>query len=262
MKIFQVDAFTQEKFKGNPAAVCLIPEGETPSDKWMQSVAAEMNLSETAFLAKKAGGVFSLRWFTPEVEVDLCGHATMAAAHILWQEDHLPKNDTAEFDTRSGRLNVSLNDEQIVLDLPVEDISACQEPVGLEMALGCAIISCHETSGKDLLVEVYDEETVVNLKPSMQQLSVFPFRCVIVTAKGKNSDFVSRVFGPQVGIDEDPVTGSTHCSLTPFWAKRLSKKSMKAQQLSQRGGKLSVSLLDGRVSVAGHAVTVLRGELC
>lgn len=294
MKIYQVDAFAQEKFKGNPAAVCVVPDDFNMQGKaeeqWMQNVGAEMNLSETAFvqklsklikptkLSKNEGvgsdsentdPVFKLRWFTPKTEVDLCGHATLATAHILWQEGLLKKDQLAKFDTRSGRLEVRLNDSQMTMNFPVDEVTKCKEPVGLEMALGCAVLGVYE-AGQDLLVEVADEQTVLALKPSLQQLTLIPVRCTIVTAhvtahvttQGKSVDFVSRVFGPAVGINEDPVTGSTHCSLTPFWSERLGKTKMKALQLSQRGGALGVELIGDRVAISGQAVTIFKGELC
>ena len=280
MKIYQVDAFTREKFKGNPAAVCVLPDDyltEQADEAWMQQLAAEMNLSETAFVSKivrNRGGVFennaqnlfSLRWFTPATEVDLCGHATLAASHILWQEGLLAKDQKALFDTRSGRLEVSLNDSLMTMNFPADKVAPCKEPVGLEMALGVSVLETY-SAGQDLLVVVQDEQTVAELKPSIQQLSVLPVRCIIVTAEGSvtaegtNCDFVSRVFGPQVGIDEDPVTGSTHCSLAPFWSQRLGKTVMEARQLSARGGALSVEFLGDRVNVSGEAVTVFVGEL-
>ena len=267
MKIYQVDAFANQKFKGNPAAVCVLTDDHGVDEEWMQNVAAEMNLSETAFVSKisksseRWGGVFSLRWFTPTTEVDLCGHATLATSHILWQEGLLAKDKKALFDTLSGRLEVTLKDAQMIMNFPVDKVIHCKEPVGLEMALGCPVLGVYE-AGQDLLVEVADERTVANINPVIQQIATFPVRCVTVTAKGDAVDFVSRVFGPAVGIDEDPVTGSTHCSLTPFWAERLGKTKMKALQLSKRGGALGVELLVDRVNVSGEAVTVLKGELC
>jgi len=261
MKIYQVDAFTNEKFKGNPACVCVLPAGFTADEIWMQNIATEMNLSETSFVQAKADGTFSLRWFTPTIEVDLCGHATLATAHILWQEGLLAKDQLALFDTLSGRLEVTLSNDFMCMNFPLDALKLCKEPVGLEMALGCSVVASFN-AGLDLLVEVVDEKTVAELVPSFQQLSQLPVRCCIVTAQGASDkvDFVSRVFGPQVGIDEDPVTGSTHCSLTPFWAERLSKSKMTARQLSKRGGVLEVELLADRVAISGQAVTVFKGE--
>ncbi|MEE9326752.1 MAG: PhzF family phenazine biosynthesis protein [Cocleimonas sp.] len=272
MKIYQVDAFTNEKFKGNPAAVCILPDGFKAQASWMQDFAAEMNLSETAYLSKKGGGaisddssaeqVFSLKWFTPTTEVKLCGHATLATAHIMWQEGILTKDKTALFDTQSGRLEVTLNDSMMTMNFPADKVIPCIEPISLEMALGCQILGTYE-AGQDLLVEVKDEKTVVDIKPSFQQLSIIlPARCIVVTARGNKADFVSRVFCPACGIDEDPITGSTHCSLTPFWAERLGKNNMQAQQLSRRGGTLEVELLGDRVNISGTAVTIFKGNLC
>ena len=264
MKIFQVDAFTSELFKGNPAAVCLLPDDKDVKKAWMQQVAAEMNLSETAFVQKNTktrGGVFSLYWFTPKTEVDLCGHATLATAHILWEEGILGKTQDAIFETRSGKLRVRYDGAQIKMNFPADKVLACEEPVGLEMALGCVIQGTYR-AGQDIVIEVENEQIVQQLTPSIQQLSLMPARCVVVTARGDEVDFVSRVFAPSVGISEDAVTGSTHCSLTPFWAKRLQKSSLTALQLSARGGALSVQIDDDRVIISGQAVTVFRGELC
>ncbi len=268
MKIYQVDTFTHEKFKGNPACVCVLPEGYIAAEKWMQTLAAEMNLSETAFVQAQPDGCFSLRWFTPTTEVDLCGHATLATSHILWQQGLLSKTKTALFDTLSGRLTVNLIDTLMEMNFPVDPLKPCKQPVGLEMALGAQVVATNE-AGLDLLVELENEEALANLQPSIQQIAQIPVRCVIVTAlansasanKSSQVDFVSRVFGPQVGIDEDPVTGSAHCSLTPYWAEKLGKTKMKARQISQRGGDLSVELLGDRVIVSGEAVTVFSGEL-
>jgi PhzF family phenazine biosynthesis protein len=261
MKIYQVDAFTNEIFKGNPAAVCILPNGQTFDEHWMQAVAAEMNLSETAFLQEKVGGDLSLRWFTPETEVNLCGHATLATAHILWSEGFLDKNQIARFNTLSGQLEVTLQDTLMTMNFPVDVVTECKEPVGLEMALACPVLNTY-SAGEDLLVEVADETTIAALAPYIQQIATIPVRCVIVTAKGDKVDFVSRVFGPNVGIDEDPVTGSSHCSLAPFWAARLGKTRMKALQLSRRGGSLELELKDGHVKISGQAITVFKGELC
>ena len=268
MKIYQVDAFTQEQFKGNPACVCVLPADFEADEVWMQNVASEMNLSETAFVqAAQAEGTFSLRWFTPTTEVDLCGHATLATSHILWQEGLLDKSKPALFDTLSGRLTVNLVGSMMEMNFPVDPLKPCKQPVELEVTLGAQIVATYE-AGLDLLVELENEASVAELKPSIQRISQLPVRSVIVTAKANKHrdeenqvDFVSRVFGPQVGIDEDPVTGSTHCSLTPFWAERLSKTKMTARQLSQRGGTLEVELLGDRVTVSGQAVTVFKAEL-
>ncbi len=202
MKIYQVDAFTNERFKGNPVAVCIMAKEESYTEIWMQNVAAEMNLSETAFLQEKSGGVFALRWFTPETEVNLCGHGTLATAHILWSEALLDKDKSAIFNTLSGELRVTLNGSLMTMNFPIETVSECKEPVGLEMALASPVLNTYK-AGEDLLVEVQDEKTVAALKPYMQQIATIPVRCVIVTAKGNNCDFVSRFFTPQASILED-----------------------------------------------------------
>jgi PhzF family phenazine biosynthesis protein len=179
----------------------------------------------------------------------------------MWQEGLLAKDETALFDTKSGRLEVSLNDAMMTMNFPADKVTPCIEPISLEMALGYPILGTYE-AGLDLLVEVKDEQTVLDIKPSFQQLSIIlPARCIVVTARGDKTDFVSRVFCPACGIDEDPVTGSTHCSLTPFWAERLGKNIMQAQQLSRRGGTIEVELLGNRVNISGTAVTVFKGEL-
>ena len=260
IKIFQVDAFTDRKFSGNPAGVCILPKGHEQTAIWMQSLAEEMNLPETAFAQEIEGSHYSLRWFTPTTEVKLCGHATLATAHILWSEGHISKTETIRFATLSGELKVACDDSLISLDFPQQDTSECKEPIGLEMALGCEVLNTY-LAGENLLVEVKNEETVRDLAPYIQQLELLPVECVIVTARGNNVDFVSRVFGPNVGINEDPVTGSTHCSLAPFWGERLSKIKMNALQLSKRGGALQVELVGDRVSIAGQATTIFKGEL-
>ena len=261
MKIFQVDAFTNTKFRGNPAAVCIIPKGQDATDTWMQELAEEMNLPETAFAEEIDGSRYSLRWFTPTTEVKLCGHATLATAHILWTEDQVSDNEAITFDTLSGDLVVTRDDSSLIsLNFPKQLINECKEPIGLEMALGCEIINTY-LSGENLLVEVKDEETVRGLAPYIQQLELLPSELVIVTAEGNEVDFVSRVFAPNVGIDEDPATGSAHNSLALFWEKRLNKTEMNALQLSKRGGALRVELVGDRVNIAGQATTVFKGEL-
>ncbi len=259
IKIFQVDAFTAEPFKGNPAAVCLLEE--SADEKWMQNVAREMNLSETAFLVPNADA-FELRWFTPTTEVDLCGHATLASAHTLWQEKVLPANQFARFNTRSGMLTAALKGEWIELDFPANSVEPIPSPEGLLTALG---VEGKFTGwdGTDYLVEVETEKMIADLKPDLQALKAFPIRGVIVTSRADSPkyDFVSRFFGPGAGIDEDPVTGSAHCSLGPFWATRMNKQEMLGYQASSRGGFVKVALKDDRVLLGGQAVTVFRGQL-
>ena len=258
-KIYQVDAFTREAFKGNPAAVCVL---DAPRDEtWMQDLAREMNLSETAFLVQEPE-VFNLRWFTPTTEVDLCGHATLASAHVLWESGILQQDQPARFNTRSGLLTARLESKWIELDFPANEIKTIAAPDGLFEALGIAG-KFVGFDGTDYLVEVESEETVCSLSPNILALKVFPVRGIIVTslAVTKEYDFVSRFFAPASGIDEDPVTGSAHCSLGPFWAQRLGKQNLLGFQASSRGGLVRVALKGDRVLLGGQAVTIFRGEL-
>ncbi len=257
--IYQVDAFTREPFQGNPAAVCLLDAPR--SDAWMQNVAREMNLSETAFLQAQEDG-FSLRWFTPAVEVDLCGHATLASAHTLWETGTLPAGKQARFFTRSGLLTAERSGDWIGLDLPLIAPATAQAPSGLAAALGANPLAVLQ-AGPDLMVELESEQTVRALQPDLTALLRLPLRGLIVTAQAAKAgfDFVSRFFGPWVGVPEDPATGSAHCALGPFWAPRLGKSEMAAYQASARGGVLRVVVGRERVRVSGQAVTVLRGEL-
>lgn len=260
MRLLQVDAFTSEPFRGNPAAVCLL-DGER-DDAWMQSVAAEMNLSETAFLRPREDG-FSLRWFTPAVEVALCGHATLASAHALWEEGILAPDRQARFHTKSGLLTADRNGEWIELDFPATREERADPPPGLLESLGVPNPIYVGRNKFDYLVEVASEEVVRGLEPDHTQLRRIPARGVIVTsrASGQEADFVSRFFAPGSGIDEDPVTGSAHCCLTPYWSARLGKTEMTGFQASARGGLVRVRLDGGRVKLGGRAVTVLRGTL-
>lgn len=257
-RITQVDAFTATPFAGNPAAVCVLPE---PGDAaWMQQVAREMNLAETAFLYRQEG--FSLRWFTPMVEVDLCGHATLASAHVLWEEGYLSADESARFHTRSGLLTATRDGAWINLDFPATPAAPAEAPADLIEALGASALWIGKTPW-DYLVEVDSEATVRALAPDFTRLARVPARGVIVTSRSAapDYDFVSRFFGPAVGVNEDPVTGSAHSALTPYWAERLGKTEMTAYQASARGGVLRVRLNGERVIIAGQAVTVLRGEL-
>ena len=259
IKIFQVDAFTGDPFKGNPAAVCILKK--PANEKWMQDFAREMNLSETAFLVAN-GNTFDLRWFTPTTEVDLCGHATLASAHALWQAGVLPTDQTARFNTKSGRLTASLCGEWIELNFPVNTVAPIQQPKGLTEALAVDA-DFIGSDGTDYLVEVSCEKIITDLKPDLKALKTFPVRCIVVTSlsDSKEYDFVSRVFAPGAGIDEDPVTGSAHCSLGPFWATRLNKQEMLAYQASSRGGFVRVTLKGDRVLLGGQAVTIFQGTL-
>lgn len=259
LAIFQVDTFTNKPFAGNPAAVCVLSKpGEA---QWMQNVAKEMNLAETAFLHKQADG-FNLRWFTPAIEVDLCGHATLASAHVLWEMGYLQPDEPARFHTRSGLLTASRKDEWIELNFPAKPEAASIPPPGLVEALGVTL----KYVGKnqfDYLVEVDSEAALHNLQPDYTLLKTLPIRGVIVTslADASEYDFISRFFAPGSGIDEDPVTGSAHCCLGPFWRDRLGKKEFVAYQASPRGGVVRVRCAGDRIHLGGQAVMVLRGEL-
>lgn len=257
--VVTVDAFTDRPFAGNPAAVCIL---SGPADEaWMRSVAAEMNLSETAFLHPHADG-WSLRWLTPAVEVDLCGHATLASAHVLWQDGHLAADAEARFHTRSGVLTCRRQGDWITMDFPAKPEQQAEAPEGLERALGVTPRYVGR-SHFDLLVEVDSDDIVRSIQPDLTLLAKVDVRGVIVTARSGDGryDFVSRFFAPRAGVDEDPVTGSAHCVLAPFWAQRLGKDEMTAFQASRRGGVVRVRVAGDRVELAGQAVTMLRAEL-
>lgn len=259
LHIVQVDAFTSRAFAGNPAAVCVLP---APGDeRWMQDVAREMNLSETAFLHRDNEG-YRLRWFTPAVEVALCGHATLASAHVLWEEHHLPAGRRARFHTKSGLLTAERRDDWIDLDFPATRASPAPPPAGLIEALGLSP-GWVGRNQVDYLVEADSEDTVRSLKPDLGALEKVEARGIIVTSRATTPgyDFVSRFFAPRAGVAEDPVTGSAHCALAPFWSERLHKAEMTAYQASPRGGVIRVRLAGDRVVLGGQAVTVLRGEL-
>jgi PhzF family phenazine biosynthesis protein len=261
LTITQVDAFTDVPFAGNPAAVCILPE--PMSDRWMQSVAQEMNLSETAFLLKQADG-YSLRWFTPAVEIDLCGHATLASAHVLWSEGHLPIELEARFHTRSGLLIASHQGEWLQLDFPANLSEAIEIPSNLTEALVGAKICEVWQNSLGYLVVLDSEKSVREIRPDFGLMSKLPVHGVIVTSLANETskfDFISRFFAPQFGINEDPVTGSAHCCLAPFWRDRLHKPEFLAYQASARGGVIKVRYEGDRVYLSGQAVTVLRGEL-
>jgi PhzF family phenazine biosynthesis protein len=260
IRIVQVDAFTNRPFGGNPAAVCVLPEA--PSDQWMRDVAREMNLSETAFLVKQADG-YNLRWFTPAVEVDLCGHATVASAHVLWQDGHLPEGVQARFHTRSGLLTADRRGDWIELDFPAKIAAACEPPEELLPALGIGKARFTGKNAFDYFVEIESDSELRELKPDHSRLGKLPVRGVIVTARSSapEYDFLSRFFAPGSGIDEDPVTGSAHTALGPYWAQILGKTEMTAYQASERGGVVRVSLKGDRVLLGGQAVTVMTADL-
>lgn len=308
--IYQVDAFTDYAFRGNPAAVCILHQEK--SDSWMQQIAAEMNLSETAFLTPQ-GGDFQLRWFTPTVEVDLCGHATLASAHILWESGYLYPGEDARFHTRSGLLTARRLEDHIEMDFPAIQVEPVTPPPGLIDALGVAPAADNATAataatdphadvaapspahthtgpqtlpqvvavGKnrfDYLVELASEAEVHALRPDFSALARVEARGIIVTSQAQKQterqthgsqpgsdrpddvDFISRFFAPAAGVNEDPVTGSAHCALGPYWAAKLHKNTFTAYQASARGGVVQVVVDGDRVRLGGRAVTVLRGE--
>lgn len=260
---FHVDAFADRAFAGNPAVVCLL-DRVRPA-RWMQTVAAEMNLSETAFVRPVARG-FSLRWFTPKAEVDLCGHATLAAAHVLWSERVVRPGRDLAFHTRSGVLTAVRAEGRagaIELDFPARIARPCARPAGLGRALGASAVRAVAKNQDDLLVEVASERDVRALRPDFGLLSKLPVRGVCVTARSssKKFDFVSRFFAPRVGVDEDPVTGSAHCALAPWWRERLGRDAMKGYQASARGGVVEVQVAGARVKLRGGVVTIVRGQL-
>lgn len=254
--IFQVDAFAERPFSGNPAAVC-------PLDQWlddglMQAIAAENNLSETAFLVAHGDG-YALRWFTPLAEVDLCGHATLAAAFVVFE--HLrPELDAVVFETRSGRLAVARDAEGLRMDFPSLPPTPCATPPDIANALGGSPQELLHGGGK-LLAIFEDEDAVRALRPDPGRVARLPYQGVIVSAPGRSADFVSRYFAPAVGVPEDPVTGSAHCVLMPYWAARLGRARLNALQVSRREGRLNCELLGDRVSLGGQAVLFLRGEI-
>jgi PhzF family phenazine biosynthesis protein len=254
-----VDAFTDAPFSGNPAAVCVMTGPR--DDAWMQHVAREMNLSETAFLYPEDGG-YRLRWFTPSVEVDLCGHATLASAHVLWESGAVHPAETVSFMSRSGRLTAQRDREWIQLDFPAMAAEPAAPPANLMEALGVKVKMVARNKF-DYVAEVASEKIVRTLQPDLALLATLPVRGVVVTAVATTPgfDFVSRFFAPASGVPEDPVTGSAHACLGPYWEARLGKSDMLAYQASARGGMLRVGVRGDRVLLGGKAVTVMRGEL-
>lgn len=260
LRITQVDAFTSRPFTGNPAAVCILPKAADPA--WMLNVAREMNLAETAFLLRQQDG-YDLRWFTPAVEVALCGHATLASAHVLWEDGLLQPTAQARFHTKSGLLTADRRDSWIELDFPATPATSASAPPGLVEALGVKPKFIGR-SRFDYLVEVDNEATVRALAPNLEALARIDARGVIVTGatdEASKYDFVSRFFAPQSGVPEDSVTGSAHCALAPYWAAKLGMPDLVAYQASARGGEVLLRLEGDRVRLSGQAVTVLRGEL-
>lgn len=257
MRIYQIDAFTDQIFQGNPAAV--VPLEKWPEDKLLQAIALENNLSETAFYVPN-GDIFEVRWFTPTTEVELCGHATLSAAHVLFEEEKYPKN-TIEFHSRySGVLTVTRSDLGITLDFPADIIE--KVAVLEEYTTPFNAKPSQAFRGKSDLILLFDSESIIQqLEVDMRLLEELDLRGVIVTAPGDQVDFVSRFFGPRVGVPEDPVTGSAHTSLTVLWNNKTQKDSFEAIQLSKRGGKLHCKLSKDRVLITGKAVTYMVGEL-
>ena len=258
--LFQVDAFASAPFTGNPAAVCLLEEPADPA--WMQAVAAEMNLSETAFVHALGGeaGRFELRWFTPTVEVDLCGHATLASAHVLWETRRLATEVAALFETRSGVLTATRAGDDVELDFPADPVLPAEPERDLLEAIGLrdAVAS---TGRIGWVLEVADARAVRDARPDFARLATFDIAVITARADDAAYDFVSRCFGPKFGIDEDPVTGSAHCALGPYWAERLGKTELTGYQASARGGVVRVTVDGDRTVLGGRAVTVTRGEL-
>lgn len=259
--IVQVDAFTNNPFAGNPAAVCV---SDAPlDDSLMQQIATEMNLSETAFLYPlKENGNYNLRWFTPTAEIALCGHATLASAHVLWSEGYLATDITARFQTKSGELSVSQYGELLRMDFPAQPVHDAPLSPSLVAAMNHADIVHGACNDVNYLVELRSPQAVANLTPDLDKLAKLPYQGVIVTSVGAEPyDFISRYFVPAMGIPEDPVTGASHCSLGPYWQAKLGKDKMLAYQASARGGELQVECTPDRIYISGQAVTVLRGEL-
>ncbi|GAA0366873.1 PhzF family phenazine biosynthesis protein [Microbispora corallina] len=257
MRVFTVDSFTDKPFRGNPAGVCLLDD--PVPDEWMQAVAAEMRHSETAFVTDGGQGPYGLRWFTPAVEVALCGHATLATAHVLYS---LGARGRLEFATKSGVLATEqAGDDLIAMDFPAAPPEKTEAPDGLAEALGVTPVWVGR-SRFDVLAEVESADVVRGLRPDVERLTAVDARGVIVTAPGDGSaDFVSRFFAPRVGVPEDPVTGSAHCVLSPYWSGRLGRDALVGAQVSERGGTVRTTLRGDRVELAGHAVTVWSGEL-
>jgi len=258
--IYQADAFTDKPFGGNPAAVCMMPGPADPA--WMQHVARDMNLSETAFLYRDRDG-YNLRWFTPTVEVEICGHATLASAHILWETGRVSRGEAIEFYTLSGTLTASMQGDMIELDFPSEPEHKADAPPKLTESLGVKPLYVGRNRF-DYLVEVESAEEVRALKPDFALLAAIPVRGVMVTSASDDPkyDFIARFFGPASGIDEDPATGSAYCCLGPYWEKKTGKSEFLAYQASERGGVIGVRVLGERVKLLGKAVTVFKGEMC
>ena len=252
---YQVDAFTSTLFSGNPAGVCLL--ADWLPDQVLQSIAAENNLAETAFVVQKDSS-FDLRWFTPTLEMDLCGHATLAPAHVIFR--HLGyRGDVVRFQTRAGLLTVTRDEDLLTLDFPARPAATCVTPAELIQGLGCTPMATFKA--RDYLAVLETEQAVRDVRLDMVALARLDCLGVIITAPGKSCDFVSRFFAPGAGVPEDPVTGSAHCTLIPYWAQRLGRSQLRALQVSQRGGELYCDYRGERVGIAGRAVTYSSGFL-
>ena len=258
LNIFQVDAFTSKPFGGNPAAV--VPLDTWLPDEVMLDIAAENNLSETAFFVKN-GDRYEIRWFTPTVEVDLCGHATLATAHVIFNELKLEEKFINFWSERSGDLSVEKQDDRLILDFPVYPINEIEPNADLALAIGMVPLRTWESQGHMVLTLYRNENDIRSIAPDMNALGKLPYSEVIVTAPGVDCDFASRMFAPKIGIPEDPVTGAMHCALIPYWAAELGKSKLFARQVSRRGGELFCELAGSRVKIGGNAVTFLKGEI-
>lgn len=257
LEIFQVDAFTKNVFGGNPAAVC--PLDAWLPDETMQQIAAENNLAETAFFVKNSDG-YDLRWFTPTIEVPLCGHATLASSYVIFNELKA-ETELIRFNSKSGELRVTRDGDRLVLDFPTYPAREIEPIAELALALFIVPLKTFEAQGNMVIALVEHEDKVRNLTPDINRLAQLPYNEVIVTAKGETADFVSRMFAPKIGIPEDPVTGAIHCSLIPYWAKELGKEKLFAKQVSKRGGELFCELVGDRVKIGGNATLYLKGEI-
>lgn len=255
LPLYQVDAFAKKAFEGNPAAIC--PLEKWLSDETLLSIAEENNLSETAFFIPTKDG-FHIRWFTPTTEVDLCGHATLAAAFVIFNELGYNKN-LISFESKSGILNVAKDNELLIMDFPTQAPTACELPIEIKQAFDIEPVEC--LKAEDYILVFNNENEIVNAKPKLEKLKNIDLRGVVITAPSKNYDFVSRFFAPKYGINEDPVTGSAHTQLTPYWANKFHKNKLSAKQISNRGGELFCELLGERVSIAGYAAKYLQGEI-
>lgn len=255
LAIYQVDAFTDQVFAGNPAAI--VPLEKWLDDGLMQSIAAENNLSETAFIVPEAAG-FRIRWFTPSVEVNLCGHATLATAHVLFHELSYPADEIL-FYSRTGELKVHKDRDRLVLDFPLQEPELCEPPEALIAAIGRQPMAC--LKNVDYLLVYENQEDIESIEPNHEGIKQTDARGIIVTAPGNRHDFVARFFAAGTGIPEDPVTGSAYTKLVPYWAKRLGKNTLRARQLSKRGGELWLELRQDRVLISGHAVKYLQGTI-